>query len=235
MIDKAIAAHPDNKRFSDFHSFGLAFLGLFEEADAEGNDQVKFMIAMAKEDFGEAERLLDENLAGEDAKEFYENGTWLYKVFQGEGSRERLAKLTNLRIAKFEEDQAPWQESCILYLVLDLRILGRESQTESMMKKCRDEMEERFKAKYLCPCTWERVVLFTIMDGRIDEAVARADQWLTNGGSDLTLHVDPIFNLLADHSEYPGLMARNAAQVQRQRDIYLAATSNESGSASLPN
>ncbi len=91
-----------------------------------------------------------------------------------------------------------------------------------MMDKCRAQMEERFKAQYICPCSWYNVVLYTILDGRMEEAADRADKWLTHGDSNTYLHVDPIFKLLSDQPQYPEFLARNAATIERQRNIYLA-------------
>ena len=98
-----------------------------------------------------------------------------------------------------------------------------------MMEKCRASLEEWIKASYLCPCSWYNVVLVTILEGDLDEAVKRADFWLSNGDSQAGLHVDPIFRLLSERPEYDELMARNAQQVKRQREIYL----NGGGWASL--
>ena len=78
------------------------------------------------------------------------------------------------------------------------------------------------KVKYICPCTFYGVVQYTILDGRLDDAVQRADQWLSNGDSASWLPFDPAFTILKDRPEYPELLARNAEQLERQRQIYLA-------------
>ncbi len=111
------------------------------------------------------------------------------------------------------------------YLIHDLRVVGQGDSGESMMDACLEDFEERFKAKYLCPCSWYYVVLSTILDGRLDEAVERADFWLSNGDSNFGLHQDPIFAQLSDRPEYADLLARNTAQSQRQREIFLAGAS----------
>ena len=72
---------------------------------------------------------------------------------------------------------------------------------------------------------WERalnVVLVTILDGRLEEAVERADFWLAKGGSFTGLHVDRVFRELADRPEYGELLSRNAQQIERQRELYLS-------------
>jgi len=40
----------------------------------------------------------------------------------------------------------------------------------------RKRTEERLKAGYLCPCSFFDLVLFATLDGRADEAVARATE-----------------------------------------------------------
>ena len=57
---------------------------------------------------------------------------------------------------------------------------------------------------------------------RLDDAVERADQWLSNGDSASWVPNDPIFRQLEDRPEYPDLLARNAEQLERQRQIYLS-------------
>jgi hypothetical protein len=56
----------------------------------------------------------------------------------------------------------------------------------------------------------------------LDDAVQRADQWLSNGDAASWVPNDPIFRQLADRPEYPDLLARNAEQLERQRQIYLS-------------
>ena len=66
------------------------------------------------------------------------------------------------------------------------------------------------------------MVLVTILEGNLDEAVERTDFWLSNGDSRADLHFDPIFRLLSERPEYEELLARNALQVERQRELYLS-------------
>jgi len=94
------------------------------------------------------------------------------------------------------------------------------------MADCQKKMEERIKVNYFCPCSYYYLVVYTIVDGRIDEAVKRADQWLTNGDSSYALAADPIFSHLSDKPEYPDFLARNAAQIERQKNIYYSGKSS---------
>jgi hypothetical protein len=64
--------------------------------------------------------------------------------------------------------------------------------------------------------------MYTILDGRLDEAAQRADEWLSNGDSMSFLPLSQVFNKLKDRPEYPELLARNEEQLERQRQIYLA-------------
>jgi hypothetical protein len=93
------------------------------------------------------------------------------------------------------------------------------------MADCQQRMEERIKVNYFCPCSYYNLVIYTIVDGRIDEAVERADQWLTNGDSSYSIGVDPIFNRLSGQPEYSDFLARNAAQIERQKNIYYSGKS----------
>ena len=111
-------------------------------------------------------------------------------------------------------------------LINDLRDIGRSDETAGMMEACNSKYEERLKANYLCPCTFFGVVLYTIIDGRLDEAVTRADQWLTNGDSMSFLPHNFIFDKLKDRPEYEDLLARNEEQLERQRKIYFAGRDN---------
>lgn len=107
-------------------------------------------------------------------------------------------------------------------LINDLRDIGRGDETTGMLANCNKVFEERLKANYLCPCTFFGVVQYTIVDGRLDEAVTRADQWLSNGDSMSFLRHNTIFAKLKDRPEYEDLLARNEEQLERQRKIYFA-------------
>ena len=63
---------------------------------------------------------------------------------------------------------------------------------------------------------------YTIIDDRLDEALTRADQWLSNGDSMSYLPHNAIFAKLKDRPEYAELLARNEKQLERQRQIYFA-------------
>lgn len=222
MMQKAIAANPGNQNFLEWEGWGYLLLGMTDKAREHGDDRIRFIAELISENYEKAAELLDEGLAGERADRWYNLGRWLYSVEQGENAIAQLDRFVQLELQSMTDDGFPWEQRCLPYLIHDLRTVGRPEQTEPMMDSCREGIEERFKARYLCPCTLNYVVLFTILDGRYDEAVERADFWLTNGDSDFSLHQDPIFSELADRPEYDELLARNAAQIQRQREIFLA-------------
>lgn len=224
LFEKALAAHPEHEQFNRWKGWTFMYLGMYEDAAAAGDEQVKFAAALMSGDIELAESLLQAGMST-DPETWLGLGRWLYSTRGGEGSREALGRFVALSIERMDERKEPWRERCYPYLINELRVLGRESDTAEMMARCQKQVEERFKAQYLCPCTWFRVVQYTILDGRTDEAVARADQWLTNGDSSFDLHLDPIFSQLAGRPEYAGFLARNAAQIERQRQIYLAGKS----------
>jgi hypothetical protein len=115
-----------------------------------------------------------------------------------------------------------WRERCMFDLIYDLRDVGRDDEVADMMGQCNKKFEERLKVKYLCPCSFFGLVMNAVLDGRNDEAISYADQWLTNGDSMSFLPFIFIFNELDGRPEYEELLARNEEQLERQRQIYFA-------------
>ena len=187
-------------------------------------DKVKLVVAIMQNDLETADELVERGMA-ENPKEWSSFGRWVaeFRVLsKDEGAQEQLRRYLSLDLQRMDDQGLPWRERCMPYIIYDLRQVGRADDTTNMMSRCQKQVEERFKAQYLCPCTWYTVVQYTILDGRMDEAVQRADQWLTNGDSSFDLHIDSIFSELKDRPEYDDFLARNQAQIERQRDIYLA-------------
>jgi len=222
MLERAIEANPDNEFFRTFHAQAFAFLGMHEQATASGDPHAQFASALYQADFETADAILAEQLKQEDVGHWPMHGRELYAVYASEGSEQRLRDFVSRDIERLEAKEIPWQDQCRIHLIHDLRTVGESEKVERMMQQCRVDLEERFKARYLCPCSWYFVVLVTILDGRLEQAVERADFWLSNGDSNIGLHVDPVFRLLADRPEYGELLARNALQVERQRELYLS-------------
>lgn len=166
--------------------------------------------------------IVDKNLAEGDSRYWLALAREYYRELGADDHREELGELVDQSIALAEERNIPWQERCNIYFVYNLSESGRDDAFESTMAQCHKQFEERLKVNYLCPCTWYALVLYTIIDGRYDEAVQRADQWFTDGGSTSMLEWEPMFRLLSDHPAYEELLARNAEQVARQQQIYLS-------------
>ncbi len=225
-MQKAIETNPDNEGFLRWEGWLYLLLGMTDEAAEHGSDQSRFIAALVREDFDTANEMLREALADEDVEDveddWYGLARWLYSVERGESSVQQLNRYVQLDLQRMADEGFPWQERCLPYLIHDLRTVGQPDSADPMMDSCREGIEKRFEARYLCPCSLNYVVLFTILDGRMDEAVERADFWLSNGDSDFSLHLDPIFAELSERPEYDELLARNAAQIQRQRAIFLA-------------
>jgi hypothetical protein len=205
---------------------------MYAAAAEVGDGKVRMLAALMQGDLEHAEELLAQGEA-EDPKQWRGFGRWLYRVYDGEGARQQLDRYLSQDLAAMDEEGFPWRERCLPYLIDEMRMAGRGDETQEMMARCQKRVEERFKAQYLCPCSWRNVVLYTILDGRLDEAVARADQWLSNGDSAFDLHIDPIFKQLKGRPEYDELLARNQSQVERQREIYLAGRGG-SGQSGMP-
>ena len=106
--------------------------------------------------------------------------------------------------------------------MFDMQKAGISKGVDEMMAKCRKTTEERLNARYLCPCSWWNLVTFATIDGRTEDAIARAKEWLKNGDSYSLLHLDPIIKEWSDRPEYQEILTRNMEQVERQRALYLA-------------
>jgi len=221
MSEKALATHPDNKRFQQSIAIGLWFMGLFEELSALDIEYYNFSILMIERRYEDAKTLLDK-IQQESPDSWPGYARRYYRVAGGEKRLEKLTDAVHQAITAADKRNSPWRERCNVSLIYDLRLVGEESAIESMMAKCHEEYEERLKAKYLCPCDWAGLVHYTILDKRIDEAIERAGQTLDNGWARFDLATDPIFSVLSDRPEYPGLLARNAEQIEHQRQIYMA-------------
>ena len=72
--------------------------------------------------------------------------------------------------------------------------------------------------------SWFNLVLFATIDGRTEDAIAHATEWLENGDSFHLLPADPVLQVWADRSEYQEILAGNADQVKRQQQLYLDGT-----------
>ena len=223
MLERALEANPDDVWFRSAHRTILISLGLDEQLIASGDAHALFYAALSAEDFEAADAVLAEQLEGDYADHWYAaHGHELYSVYRTEDSEARLQEFVAREIEWLEAEGIPWRERCRPHLIQNLRSVGRDAAAEGMMEKCRVGLEERFKARFLCPCVFYNVVLITILDGRLDEAVERADFWLSSGDSQPYLHVDPVFRLLSERPEYAELLERNARQIERQREIYLS-------------
>ena len=102
-----------------------------------------------------------------------------------------------------------------------MREAGLSDGVDEMMEKCRNTTEKRLEAKYLCPCSWFNLVLFATIDGRTEDAITHAREWLENGDSYHLLPTDPVLQVWADRPEYQEILAGNAEQVKRQQQLYL--------------
>jgi TolB-like protein/Flp pilus assembly protein TadD len=222
MMDRALAANPDNEEFKNWRAWLLMTAGFMEEADAMGEDDVSFFIRLTDDRLDEAEVIVDKHLAEGDSRYWLALAREFYRALGATDSQEQINQLIDRSIALAERQNVPWRDQCNVYFVYDLRGSGHDDAFESTMTQCHKQFEERLKVNYLCPCTWYSLILYTAIDGRYDEAVQRADQWFTDGGSTSMLKWEPMFSLLSDHPKYEELLARNAEQVEHQQQIYLS-------------
>jgi len=236
LLEEAMAAHPDTEPFPGWHAWTLFVIGLYDEAAAQSQDIVTAWVLMAQDRMEEARELLQKGME-EDLDEYWLSAEQTYfEVMRHELGVEPLKSAAGRRLAWMEDNGIPWREQCHPYLIYDLRISGVEDGVDDMMAECRKRTEERLKAGYLCPCTFFNLVLFATLDGRSDDAVERASEWLDNGDSFSWLSADPILQEWSDRPEYEEILIRNAEQVARQQQIYLdgVAARNQQKPASSP-
>jgi tetratricopeptide (TPR) repeat protein len=222
LIEQALAEHPDDSNLKEWQAWQLLQLGLWADTAETDIPEPKFFAKLFAGDTAGAKAILDTASANDDGVDWnFDTRIYLRVVDEGPASPE-FKELVQASIARFEERNVKWRERCMVYLIKDLRDAGRGDETAPMMQECHRIFEERLKARYLCPCSFYNLVAYTTLDGRYDEAMQRADQWLTQGDSNSLLPFDPIFKELEDAPEFPDLLARNEAQLERQREIYFA-------------
>ena len=221
-VEEGLLANPDDENLGEWHAWLLLQVGLYDEAAAAGDEFTNFWVHLHNGRFQEARALIDKGFE-EDPPEYWawEGRHWLRHAGDGPADPE-YSTFVNMTLAGLEKRNVNWQERCNPELINDLRDIGRGDETTGMMASCDKVYEERLKANYLCPCTFFGVVQYTIIDDRLDEALTRADQWLSNGDSMSYLPHNAIFAKLKDRPEYAELLARNEKQLERQRQIYFA-------------
>jgi len=221
MLEEALQEHPDNENFNYWYAASLMNIGLFDEARALENDHVDFWINMDQDRIEKAREAVDKWLA-EDTGHGLEHEVEYYVTFLSElGVRPLKTAVTN-RIAWLDENNEPWRDECSFRMLFALREAGVNDGVDSILESCRKKTDERLKAKYLCPCSWLNLVWFATLDNRIDDAIMRADEWLTRGDSNSLQRQDLIMKSWSDRPEYADILARNDEQVERQKQIYLA-------------
>jgi len=224
--DRGLQSHPDDENLIGWRAWLLMQTGLNDEALAMGRDDTDFWVRLMQGQYEQARALLDKNLTEQATPDWYFAGRYYHRV-AGDGPADpEFHELLDRTIDHSEARNFQWRERCLPQLINDLRDVGRDDEVNGMMTECEQRFEERLKVNYLCPCTFLGVVFYTILDGRTDEAVQRADQWLTNGDSTTFLPYHSIFSKLSDRPEYAELLARNEEQLERQRQIYLSGRTN---------
>ncbi len=118
-----------------------------------------------------------------------------------------------------------WRNECIFELILAKQLSGSFEGVESMITRCRTEKIGALEAGYLCACTWQDLVKLAIVEGRIEDAVTRTNEWLDYGGSTSYIKNNPFFTKLKEHPEYSKILKRNNEQIARQQAIYAEMTS----------
>jgi TolB-like protein/tetratricopeptide (TPR) repeat protein len=221
-VEQALDVHPNNKNLRDWRAWLLLQLEMYDDALAVDIPESNFYTYLNQGEFEQAKSILDAQLA-EDSTTYWNSFGLDYLSAVGNAADDLMYnQYLDGFLAYLERDNVQWSDRCDTRLIYHLREAGRTDNTVGMMQKCNEVYEERLKVNYVCPCSFYGVVQYTILDGRLDDAVQRADQWLSNGDSSSWVAFDPVFMELQDRPEYPDLIARNAEQLERQRQIYLS-------------
>jgi len=221
MLEEALQKHPDNENFKGWHAWSLLTIGLFDEAEARGDDRVNFWIYMDQGRLEKARELVEKGLA-EDMDHWLDPARYYHLTLRPEMGEQPFKAAVANQITRLDEKNVPWRDECRPYTLYALRQAGVSDGVDTILESCLKRTEERLKAKYLCPCTWFNLVLVATLDNRIEDAVMRADEWLTRGDSFSLLRNDPVFNSWSDQSAHDEILTRNDEQVERQKQIYLA-------------
>jgi len=228
LAEKAIAAHPDDANFREWLAYMLLEIGLNEQAIAVGVDEASFWAYFDSGRFEEAKALVDAHLAEDKPGRWWRsNARAYYNEVEGSAARPKIAALMAESIASFDAENRPWRTRCSPYLIDELQLAGYTEDADAIMDVCRTRYEQRLEAKYLCPCEWFGLILFTILDGNPDLAVQRTEKWFDDGDSAAFLKSTSAFRRLSDRPEYANLLQRNAAEVAREAQHYLANTNSE--------
>jgi len=221
MLEEALEKHPDNESFKGWYAWGLVNIGLLDEAEARGDEHTNFWIYLGQDRLEKAREQLDK-WSAEDAGHGLEHSVDYHVAFRSELGQRPLKDAVSNRIAWLDENDVPWRDECDFNLLFALREAGVDTGMDDILENCRKKTDERLKAKYLCPCSWLSLVWFATLDNRVEDAIVRADEWLTRGDSFALLRQEPITKTWSDRPEYADILARNDEQVERQKQIYFS-------------
>lgn len=228
LAEKAIAAHPEDENFRMWRAYMLLEIGLYDEAIAVGVDEASFWAYLDSGRSEEAKALIDAHLAKDDARLIWlSNARMYYDRVEGSSAQPKIAELMARSIERMDAENRPWRSRCSAYMVYELRLAGRDDDAETVMDVCRARYEQRLEAKYLCPCEWYGLIRFTILDGDYELAIERTKKWLDDGDSAAFFASNATIAAFTGHPDFPTLLARNDAEVARERQNYLANTLSE--------
>jgi hypothetical protein len=207
-------------------------VGLFDEAIETGVDEAAFWANFFQGDYAQAVMRLDKHFAAADTS----SSAWwslgqrlMFRSQGGDVTSPEFADMVNKEVGRLEQRGVPWREQCNMYLVHDLRAIGADESANKMMAQCHKQFEERLKVNYICPCSYFGLIVYTALDGRYDEAMRRADQWLESGDSEIFLPMVPMFEPIRETGTFREILARNDAQLAKQQQMYLAGRSATAG------
>lgn len=219
VATEGLKYHADSERLKGDLAWALISVDEDEKALTYEEDWVKFIVAQKNGWDNKTITLLNDKLASGERADYLWAASDYYRKIE---DKIILQTILQERIVNYETRGYPWNSSCNMYLIEEMRFAKMPENTDKMMAKCRERTEERVKAGYLCPCSWFMLVAFAILDERYNDAVFRANEWLDKGDYSFDLETDPIFSHLKNHPDYKKLIQRNRDSMARQRRLYLA-------------
>jgi len=218
IIQKAQKNDPDNETWKDFSGLGYMAIEMVDEALASENNHytADLLSSLGKSD--RAEMVLSKMVEDEpDSTHVIEHEI---KHYLTNNNLEKLGSTIDKWTELSEKNGQTWRDKCVFEVLLAKQKTGKTDGLDSMLASCRRQTIGALEADYLCPCSWGELVQLAILEGRHNDAIKRANEWLDYGGSQAFLETNVFFSMLEDHPQYPTIIKRNKEQIARQRRIY---------------
>ncbi len=219
--------HPDDPWLKDMEAWMLFYIGDYEAALTKGYDYIEL-------DYGhlmgwpeEAVSKLQDILKGPHRESYFYAAIDYYRF---KGDKDQLSAILKESIAHADKLNYPWKTNCSFKFIEAIQYTGIDADISQAIEECRNRTDNQVKYGYLCPCSLYTLVAFAIIDGRPDDAVSRAYEWLAQGDYMPGMENSAILSHLKSHDEYEELLHLNQRNFERQNTLYWATVANKSPS-----